>query len=184
MARMAVFIDGAYFGKVLREFGEPKISFDALVKRVTAGADLLRTYYYDCLPYQSQQPTEVEKGRFAKHQAFHVALTRSTPRFQVRLGKLARRVDNGAVRFEQKRVDILLAVDLVQLAAKHQITDAVMIAGDSDFLPAVEIAKAEGVVLHLYHGPTPHNDLRDCCDERTLIDQVLIDAIRVSPAKT
>lgn len=180
MARIAVFIDGAYFAKVLKEFGAPRISFDALVKRVTAGADLLRTYYYDCLPYQSPQPTDEEKGRFAKHQSFHVALTRSTPRFQVRLGKLARRVDNGVARFEQKRVDILLAVDLVQLSAKHQITDAVMIAGDSDFLPAIEIAKAEGVVLHLYHGTAPHNDLRDCCDERTRIDQAFVDAIRAT----
>jgi hypothetical protein len=60
MARIAIFIDGAYLAKVLREFGEPKISFDALVKRVTAGADLLRTYYYDCLPYQSPQPTDEE----------------------------------------------------------------------------------------------------------------------------
>jgi uncharacterized LabA/DUF88 family protein len=124
------------------------------------------------------------KGRFAKHQSFHVALTRSTPRFQVRLGKLARRVDNGQVRYEQKRVDILLAVDLVQLAAKHQITDAAMLAGDSDFLPAIEIAKAEGVVLHLYHGATPHNDLKDCCDERIRIDQTFIDAIRLDTPRT
>jgi uncharacterized LabA/DUF88 family protein len=59
-----------------------------------------------------------------------------------------------------------------------------MLAGDSDFLPAIEIAKAEGVVLHLYHGATPHNDLKDCCDERIRIDQTFIDAIRLDTPRT
>jgi uncharacterized LabA/DUF88 family protein len=83
------------------------------------------------------------------------------------------------LRYEQKRVDILLGVDLVQLAAKHRITDAALIAGDSDFLPAIEVAKSEGVVVHLFHGRAPHDDLRICCDERTRIDRSLVEAIRL-----
>jgi uncharacterized LabA/DUF88 family protein len=177
VSRIAIFIDGAYLSYVLKDFGVPKVNFEALVKRITGSRELLRTYYYDCLPFQSQSPTRDESERFAKRQAFHAALTR-IPRFQVRLGKLARRHENGIVRYEQKRVDILLAVDLVQLAAKRQITDAVLLAGDSDFLPAIEVAKAEGVVIHLYHGAAPHNDLRDCCDERTRVDQAFVDAIQ------
>ncbi len=64
------------------------------------------------------------------------------------------------------------------LAGKNQITHAALLAGDSDFLPAVEAAKLEGVLIHLYHGPTYHKDLWDQCDERTLIDQAFIDGIR------
>lgn len=64
------------------------------------------------------------------------------------------------------------------LSGKNQITHAALLAGDSDFLPAVEAAKREGVLVHLYHGPTPHKDLWDQCDERTLIDQTLIDTVR------
>jgi len=94
-------------------------------------------------------------------------------RFEVRLGELAfRGVDkDGQPIFEQKRVDILLGVDLVLLAAKQQITKAILVAGDSDFLPAVEVAKKEGVLIHLYHGVknNPHRDLWEKCDERTAI---------------
>lgn len=43
------------------------------------------------------------------------------------------------------------------------IADAMIVAGDSDFLPAIEVAKKEGVVFHLYHGATPHNELVNCC---------------------
>jgi hypothetical protein len=59
MSRIAVFIDGAYLEFVLRhEFGAPRIDFELLVKRLSDGRDLLRTYYYDCLPFRSGTPTE------------------------------------------------------------------------------------------------------------------------------
>lgn len=178
MSRTAAFIDGAYLEFLLREeFGAPRIDFELLVKRVSGNRELLRAYYYDCLPFQSEPPSAEERLRFSRRQAFHAALTR-IPRFQVRLGKLARRHDDGRLRYEQKRVDILLAVDLVQLVAKRQTTDAALIAGDSDFLPAIEAAKSEGVAIHLFHGRAPHDDLRICCDERTRIDRALIEAIR------
>jgi len=68
-------------------------------------------------------------------------------------------------------------VDLVLLTAKNLISDAAFFAGDSDFLPAIDAAKPEGVVIHLFHGQHPHNDLVTRCDERTRIDQVFIDSI-------
>ena len=43
----------------------------------------------------------------------------------------------------------------VLAAAKKSITDAAILAGDSDFLPAIEAAKPEGVVIHLFHGERP-----------------------------
>lgn len=180
MSRCAVFIDGAYFEYLLKEeFDRVIVDFSTLVTQLIGNRELLRSYYYDCLPYQSpRNPSQEERERFARRQRFHHALNR-IPRFEVRLGKLEfRGTQNGRPQFQQKRVDILLGVDLVQLAAKHQITDAMIVAGDSDFLPAVEVAKQEGVVVHLYHGSRPHNELVDCCDERVRIDAELIEAIR------
>jgi uncharacterized LabA/DUF88 family protein len=179
MSRSAVFIDGAYLEFLLKEeFGRPSIDFSALVGRMIGNKELLRAYFYDCLPYQSSVPTHEERERFAKRQRFHHALSR-IPRFEVRLGKLEFRGNrNGRSIFEQKRVDVLLGVDLVQLAAKHRITDCMIVAGDSDFLPAIEVAKREGVVVHLYHGANPHDKLLARCDERTRIDADFIDAIR------
>jgi len=180
VGRIAVFIDAAYLQYTLKEeFARAPINFDALVAEIAGDRELLRAYYYDCLPYQSSRPTQEERERFGKAQGFHDALRRIN-RFEVRLGVLEFRgtKNNGAPIFQQKRVDILMGVDLVQLATKHQITDAAIVAGDSDFLPAIEVAKPEGVVVHLYHGQYPHHDLRAECDETTRITQEFIDRIR------
>ena len=179
MGRIAIFIDAAYLQFTLRqEFGAPKIDFKKLVGRMAGGREILRSYYYDCEPYQSNPPTEEERERFGRAQRFHYALDQ-IPRFQVRLGKLAfRGCDaDGKPIFQQKRVDIQMGVDLVLLAAKNLISDAAVLAGDSDFLPAIDAAKPEGVVIHLFHGERPHTDLVAKCDERTKIDQAFIDSI-------
>lgn len=183
MGRIAIFIDGAYLQFVLKEeFNSPKIDFTLLAQKVASGKEILRTYFYDCLPYQSPTPTQDERDRFGKKQRFFAALEKN-PRFQVRQGRLELRGNDNRGRpiFEQKRVDILLGVDLALLAAKHLITDAAILAGDSDFLPAIEAAKAEGVVVHLYHGKAPHRDLVSCCDERIRIEQPFIDSVRLAP---
>lgn len=145
---------------------------------MVGGADLLRTYYYHCPPYQSNPPTQEEKERYAARRSFYTALDR-LPRFSVRLGRLESRghEPDGRPKFEQKRVDILLGVDLVQLAAKGQIQQAILLAGDSDFIPAVTVAKAEGVLVRLFHGSNCHSDLWQEVDERIKIDQVLIDSV-------
>ena len=100
------------------------------------------------------------------------------PRFEVRLGRLQRRDDSqGRPIYQQKRVDILLGVDMVQLSAKGHIREAVLVAGDSDFIPAVTAAKSEGVIVTLFHGQNCHGDLMREVDERRRIDQDLIDPI-------
>ncbi|MFV1966512.1 MAG: NYN domain-containing protein [Pirellulaceae bacterium] len=183
MGRVAIFIDAAYLRKTLeKEFNAAKIDFGKLATRLADGQEILRTYYYDCEPYQSNPPTLDETQRFSKAQRFHHALNQIR-RFQVRLGKLVfRGTDaNGMPILHQKRVDIQMGVDLVLLAAKNHISDAIIVAGDSDFIPAIDAAKPEGVVIHLFNGERPHRDLVSRCDERTRIDQALIDAVKMGP---
>lgn len=180
LARTAIFIDGAYLDFMLRdEFQGVRIDYERLSAEMAGPLELLRTYYYHCAPYQSAVPTQEERDRKAKFDRFHHAL-RTIPRYEVRLGKLEYRgIDaDGRPRFEQKRVDILLGVDLVRLAAKGHISDAILLAGDSDFLPAVEAAKAEGVLFRLYHGHNPHDDLRLSADERVQVDVAFIERVR------
>jgi uncharacterized LabA/DUF88 family protein len=179
MGRIGIFIDGAYLQNVLRyEFNRPRLHWGKLATKIAGGREILRTYFYDCLPYQSNPPSNDEAERFGKKQGFLNAIGKY-PRFEVRLGRLEYRGRDGNNQpiFEQKRVDILMGVDLALLAAKHQITDAAIVAGDSDFLPAIEAAKPEGVVIHLFHGQNTHRDLIQTCDENARIDQAFIDAV-------
>lgn len=177
----AIFIDGGYLMKVLREeFGSPRIDFKKLADRMADEHTVFRAYYYNCMPHQSATPTPEEQQRYGKARSFYDALNR-LPRFEVRLGKLAfRGVDtNGYPIYVQKRVDIMLGVDLVLLAAKQRIAKACLLTGDSDFIPAVEVAKNEGVNVHLFHGNRGqvHDEIWIAADDRTRIDRDLIDQV-------
>ena len=177
--KAAIFIDGAYLDHVLRDqFGGAQIDYRLLSETLAGDADILCTYYYHCPMYQSNPPTQDERDRYAAQRRFFTALDR-LPRYAVRLGRLAYRGtdESGHPKFEQKRVDILLGVDMVQLAAKQNIDEAILLAGDSDFIPAVTAAKSDGVLVRLYQGQRPHSDLWQEVDERTEITQSLVQSI-------
>ena len=161
MSRLAIFIDGGYLDSLSQEeFNVPvdysKINAEILtiVSAKSVGLELLRTYYYHCLPYQGNPPTLTEAARFSKMQSFLDSLAR-LPRFTVRQGRLVFRGNNaaGAPIFQQKRIDLLLGLDFALLSGKNQITHVAVLAGDSDLLPAFRVAKDEGILVWLFHGP-------------------------------
>lgn len=178
MGKAVVLIDGGYLAKVLdKVFHRPEFGFeefsDLLCTR--ANCERIRTYYYHCRPYQSDPPTSSEKTRYADWLKFEDYL-KKIPRLDFRPGRLQR---IGAT-FKQKGVDVCLSVDLVKLACKGIIDKAILITGDSDFVPAVNVAKEEGIVTILYYSKaTPlyvHKELLDSCDETYEITQEIIDA--------
>lgn len=172
--RAAVFIDGGYLKMLLRDYGEPLIDYVAFTDelcRFSGGAYRLRTYFYDCLPYQSSPPTEEEKQRYIQAQKFIYTLQRK-PRFQVRLGRLQKIPDPNTLsgfNFTQKRIDVLLTVDLVRMSTEKQIQKAILVTGDSDFVPAVSAARDKGVEIWVWFGRTQHSTIHDEllgeCDE-------------------
>ena len=46
---------------------------------------------------------------------------------------------------KQKGVDMKLGIDIASLAYKQQVEQIVLIAGDSDFVPAAKLARREGL---------------------------------------
>jgi hypothetical protein len=62
MDRCAIFLDGGYLQKLLaKEFGKPNVDYGKLANALAEGCDVLRTYFYNCPPYQSDPPTAEEK---------------------------------------------------------------------------------------------------------------------------
>ena len=169
--RAAIFIDGGY---ILNQFKQSNIEPDweeladyfLAPLRQSVPLDLLRCYFYYCPPYISQEPSDDEIERMKEFESFTETVL-SNDRWAMRLGKLQRRKEGNKDVFEQKRVDVLLSVDMVRHAAAGHIQHAVLIAGDSDFIPAVEAAKESGVTLSLWCGNynTVHNDLIALADE-------------------
>src|SRR5215468_4825786 len=141
LARYAVMVDVGYIyaaaGELLfstssrREF---RVDADKLIGALTRHADslvrgeLLRVYWYDAA--RDRVPTIDQ--RVIAQMAW----------VKLRLGNLN-------ARGQQKGVDAQIRADMEALARHRAITDAVLIAGDEDMVPAVEAAQAFGVRVHL-----------------------------------
>jgi len=184
MSRTCVFLDGGYFQKVLeKDFDRPPTDFALLGPALAESHEpLLRTYYYNCPPYQSATPTQHERELVGNADRFYYSL-RQLRNFEVRLGRLEFRGvsrETGSPIFEQKRIDIQLAVDLLTLAFSRQIATAVVVAGDSDFIPVFQAAKNQGVRIVLWHGRVnpAHHDLQAEADERFRFDAAFIERVR------
>lgn len=50
-----------------------------------------------------------------------------------------------SINFKQKGVDMRIGLDIASLAYKKQIDQIILIAGDSDFVPAAKLARREGI---------------------------------------
>lgn len=170
MFQVVVFIDGGYLKKIIHDLSTEKIDYHKLVRWTCNGDErLLRSYYYGCPPYQSPKPTKDEMERLSKADKFFTALE-GGERFTVRRGRLEKRDKNQGtgVFYVQKQVDLQLGIDIARFVVRRQVDTIVIIAGDSDFIPAVEFAKLEGVIVRLVHGPfeTCHRKLWLAVDER------------------
>ena len=177
--RIGIFIDAAYLAYVLKmEHNQKKIDLSKFAKKMadlSGNPDVLRAYYYDSLPYLSQNPSPDEQDRFNRKTGYIEAIKR-IPRMEVRLGVCEFRPtsENG---FKQKQVDMMLGVDLVKLAIKGKIDDAALFIGDSDFLPAIEVVKNEGVSVHLFHGLNAHKSVIARCDTSRYLSEEFIDSV-------
>jgi uncharacterized LabA/DUF88 family protein len=186
MPRVVVLLDGGYLSALLKQEGTASkdgriIAFplnyeDFCNNLVAADEERVRTYYYTCMPYQSNPPTDEEKERYRRHNQFIYNLKRYN-RFEVRLGRLKKVKDE----FEQKRVDVLLSVDLVRMSWGKQIDRAIIVTADSDFVPAVQAAKEAGVITKLaYSSSLPvNNELLEAFDERIEITKDLLKKCRL-----
>lgn len=180
-------IDGGYFDFLLRSMGSPRLDYGRLAEAICRAFDLslLRCTYFNCLPYLSASPSPEDQEAFRKKEGFYQRLQK-LDRFEVKLGRLAFRgldEQTGKPVLEQKQVDVLLAVEMVYAAARRSADAIVLLSGDGDFLPAVEIVKREGLTFALAHGPraghplTVHEALWEAADLRLPLDRPFLDAL-------
>lgn len=173
MERAIVFIDGGYLDAIVQAL-TIRVDYEKLARKLCGDNELIRAYYYHCLPYQSNPATEEEKTRFGKTNAFFDRL-KKLDRFQVRLGKLVMRgkYANGHPIFNQKRVDVYIATDLVKFSAQKAMNQAILLTADSDYVPAIQASKEFGIIVKLayYQGMPINQELVGACDERFAFDQ-------------
>jgi len=170
-----IFIDGGYPNKILKNyFNQKQIDYSKLSNKLCKiiSVNRLRTYFYTCMPLVRKE-NNLDIQRQAKMERFLTKIKR-LPRFEVKLGKL-QIIGN---QFKQKMVDVLMSLDIVSMCFDGQVQHAIIIAGDSDFIPAIRKAKEHGAIIHLfYHPNSVHDNILDEVDELHEIDEELIDKI-------
>lgn len=193
MVKAAVFIDAGYLSAMLSaNFKKARIDHLMLSNLLVGEIPIepkawrYRTYYFDALPYlDDDHPTAEDRERRQKHASFLEALDK-LDRFQVVQGRMEKRMDaKGQPVYNQKRVDVLLAVELTQMAWQRHVDFAVLVTGDSDFVPAVEAARKAGVSVILRHGQKsayPHRELIRAVDTHQTIGGALIEKVTLQPA--
>jgi uncharacterized LabA/DUF88 family protein len=179
----AVLIDGGYYEKLRLKFNKPDIDLVAFSDEICRPMERFRTYYFDAMPWTGDPATSQDSERKARKQRYLDGI-KMLKRFDVRLGRVQKKeipCGNGPPHTEyiQKLVDVLFSVEMVRLAWSGHVRLIVLVAGDSDFVPAVQAAKDAGVLVRLVHGHSAglrvHNEMLMASDERMDIDRDLVD---------
>lgn len=165
--KCAIFIDGGYLKSVLKKinnFPLDYLKFSDKISRLIS-CSRLRTYYYDCLPIRREN--EKSKSLFNARKNFFQKLN-FLPRFEVSLGEL----QFIAGQYKQKKIDVLISLDIADKCFGKQISNAVLVAGDSDYIPAIKRAKSYGAIVHLfYHKDSVNKEMLWEVDEFHILDE-------------
>ncbi len=142
-----------------------RVDAEGLIKALEARAgacmrgELLRVYWFDAA--RDRVPTIDQR------------MVAPLPRVKLRLGNLNK-------HNQQKGVDAQIREDLETLARHGAVTDAILIAGDEDMVPAVEAAQTYGVRIHLWGIEPPYgtNQAERLIWESDTVDVVHADFVK------
>lgn len=110
-----------------------------------------RFYYYDCL-HDIKKDSETEEAFKKRVEQQNVTLDRiqALQGFHVRRGSLS----GVGKKIRQKKVDVLLAVEMLDHSFRKNMTAAFLLAGDGDFVPLVEAVIRLGTWVQVFYRTT------------------------------
>jgi len=153
-----VFIDGGYLRQNFKSCMLRYHPNEAIQPNVLATASALshggpervhpqKVFYYDCVDERASNDKGSEDSECMRAQEERLDAIRNQPGWHVREGRLA-----GARKTNrrQKRVDVLLAVEMLSHAFNKNMQEAILIAGDDDFTPLVEELLRHGTYVQVW----------------------------------
>lgn len=160
--KVAVFIDAHHLRRILKSHELNMWEFDLyqFSNLLCKGCYRYRTYYYD-----GRLELDQRSPKYQKENDFQDRLeTNPPPRFAPKFGKMTMS-HNGA--YHQKQVDILLSIDLVDVAVSRAVDKVILVTNDMDFIPAIKKAKENlmTVGLVILEGQSTSTALKDLSDE-------------------
>lgn len=165
--------------------------------------ELLRIYYYDAPPLQNKIINPISKAQIdlgnsdlaKRAHRLHTTLSQS-PDFALRLGELKQNTwtvkpkvwpadkapsqasitlhaDDIKPDIKQKGVDLRIGMDIACMAIRKNVHTIILITGDSDMVPALKLARREGMKVYCVQLDTQH-----------ITDELKIHSDRILPIST
>ena len=136
--RVMIFIDGSnLYHSIKNFFKRTDIDMGKLSNKLLDKRRLVRIYYYNAKVGLKEEPE-----RYRDQQAFFASVS-AIPYCELRLGRLVYINWPNTPPFE-KGVDIQLATDMITHSFKNNYDVAVLVAGDNDYVGALQSVKDNG----------------------------------------
>ena len=136
--RVMIFIDGSnLYHSIKNFFKRTDIDMGKLSNKLLDKRRLIRIYYYNAKVGLKEEPE-----RYRDQQAFFASVS-AIPYCELRLGRLVYINWPNTPPFE-KGVDIQLATDMITHSFKNNYDVAVLVAGDNDYVGALQAVKDNG----------------------------------------
>ena len=133
--RVMIFIDGSNLYHVLKQNTDKQnLDYKKFAQKLCGDRELIRTYYYNI-----RQETVAHAHSSDAQDRFLNALY-ETDYLEVKLGILKQRGNT----MVEKGVDVMIAADLISHAYEDHYDTAILVSGDADFYPALQVVKDTG----------------------------------------
>ncbi len=164
--RLMIFIDGSNLYHSLKGyFRRTDIDIGKFANKLQEKRRLVRIYYYNAIVGRREEPE-----RYRDQQTFFASVS-AIPYCELRLGRLVYVNWPNAPPYE-KGVDIQLTTDLLSHSFKNNYDVAILVAGDSDYVGALQAVKDNGknVEVALFGKEQTSRPLREVADRVIIID--------------
>lgn len=161
--RVAVFIDAQFLIRGLNiTCPGQRFDFSKIAAKLVSPGHVTRAWYYNAPPppylsVEARRSLAAMDARIAGLQFFEVVHGRLQARWRRVIPKDA--AEPILARYwEQKGVDVKLAIDMISKAQRNEYDTAILISGDGDFVEMVKFVKAMG--KHVVNAACPPNRKR------------------------
>ncbi len=162
-----IFIDGSNMYHSLKAyFKRTDIDLDCFNQKILEKRRLVRMYYYNAVVGKVEEPE-----RFKDQEKYFKSVA-AIPYTELRLGRLVYTNQWPSSPPFEKGVDVQLATDMITHAFKNNYDVAILVAGDNDYVGAIQAVKDNGkhVEVALFGQERTSRQLRDVADRIITLD--------------
>jgi uncharacterized LabA/DUF88 family protein len=156
--RASIFIDGSNLYHNLKNL-KVKISIEELIRLIESKREIIDIFYY------TANLDQFNSQKYDDHRKFLDKIEK-IPKLHVILCNLKKiKISKNKFIYQIKGDDINLAVDLLKGSYENLYDIAIIVSGDADFIPAINLIKSKNKkVINAYFPKSSSYLLRNICD--------------------